>query len=148
MVSEYNVQQILGNKEYKKVVESVNSIIKQSKKLTNDRLIAEMTFGFWIPLCTKTYKPKFWDRKGFFELVFPNYQSETELRQIAPIQNDLRTILKLRNRIFHHEIITNGKITPLAHYQIIQNLLYLMSVDMVQLLEKISEFQNIVKQKP
>lgn len=148
LISEYNKQQILGDKEYQKVKEAVNSINKQGKKLTNDRLIAEMTFGFWIHLCTKTYKPKFWDKKGFFEIVFPNYQSKTKLRQIAPIQNDLRTILRLRNRIFHHEIITNGRITPTTHYQMIQNLIHLMSDEMVQFLDEISRFPDIVKQKP
>lgn len=148
LISEYSNQQILGNKEYQKVKEAVNSINKQGKKLTNDRLVAEMTFGFWIHLCTKVYKPKFWDKKGFFELVFPNYQSKTGLRQISPIQNDLRIILRLRNRIFHHEIITNGKITPATHYQIIQNLIHLMSDDMVQFLDEVSRFPDVVKQKP
>lgn len=107
-----------------------------------------MTFGFWIHLCTKTYKPKFWDKKGFFELVFPNYQPKSELRQITKIQNNLRTILRLRNRIFHHEIITNGKISPNEYYQLILDLLHLMSDDILQLLNQISQFQSIVKQKP
>jgi len=148
LINELQTPQILGVKEHAKVVEAQKNIIQQGKKVTNDRLIAEMTFGFWIHLCTKAYKPKLWDKKGFFELVFPHYVQNSGLRQIAPIQNDLRDILRLRNRVFHHEIIINGKKNPKYYYQLILNLLHLMSNDMIDLLNNISRFDTISKQKP
>lgn len=148
LINELQNRQILGGKEHAKVVEAEKSIIQQGKKVTNDRLIAELTFGFWIHLCTKAYKPKLWDKKGFFESVFPNYVQPSGLRQIAPIQNNLRDILRLRNRIFHHEIIIKGKNSPKYYYQIILDLLHLMSDDIVDLLNKISRFNAISKQKP
>ena len=70
------------------------------------------------------------------------------LRSIAPIQNDLMTILRLRNRIFHHEIIINGKTSIESNYQLILNLLYLMSDDMMNLLQHTSRLRDIIKQKP
>jgi len=148
LINELQSPKILRVKEHAKVVEAQKNIIQQGKKVTNDRLIAEMTFGFWIHLCTKAYKPKLWDKKGFFELVFPNYIQPSGLRQIAPIQNNLRDILRLRNRVFHHEIIINGKNSPKYYYQIILNLLHLMSDDIVDLLNNISRFDTISKQKP
>jgi len=148
LMQELNKQNILADKEYQKLLESANKIKKAHKKITNDRLISEMTLGFWIHLCTKSYKPKLWDKSGFFELVFPNYVSNGELRQIAPIQNDLLAILRLRNRIFHHEIILNGNKTPEQQYQLVLNMLYLLSSGMVDLLSKVSRFEEIAKQKP
>ena len=64
------------------------------------------------------------------------------------LQDDLRTILRLRNRIFNHEIITNGRITPMQNYQIILNLIHLMSDDAVKYLNQISRFEAIISQKP
>ena len=148
LMQELSKQNILADKEYQKLLESANKIKKAGKKITNDRLISEMTLGFWIHLCTKSYKPKLWDKSGFFESVFPNYATNRELRKIAPIQNDLLAILRLRNRIFHHEIIINGNKTPKQQYQLVLNMLHLLSSGMETLLETISRFDTIDKQKP
>lgn len=148
LIKELNHQNLLLDKEYKKLVETADKIEKDGKKVTNDRLISELTFGFWIHLCTKSYKPKFWDKKGFIELVFPNYTVSSNLRNISLIQKDLRDVLKLRNRISHQEIIINGNRTPEESYKLIQTLLHTLSSGMFALLENISRFNAITKQKP
>ena len=148
LINELNHQKLLLDKEYKKLVETADKIEKDGKKVTNDRLISELTFGFWIHLCTKSYKPKFWDKKGFIELVFPNYTISSNLRNISLIQKDLRDVLKLRNRISHQEIIINGNRTPEESYKLIQTLLHTLSSGMYALLEDISRFNAITKQKP
>lgn len=148
LIKELDKQNLLANKEYQKLLESADKIRKSNKTITNDRLIAEMTLGFWIHLCNKSYKPKFWDKRGFFEEVFPNYTTNGEMRKIAIIQNNLLSILRLRNRIFHHEIIINSSKTPQEQYQLILNMLYLLSSGMIELVKEISRFENIVKQKP
>lgn len=148
LIKELEQQKFLADKEYKKLIEAENKIKKSGKKVTNDRLISEMTLGFWVHLCTKSYKPKFWDKKGFFESVFPNYIQEQGLRKIAPIQNDLLAILRLRNRISHHEIIINGDKSPQEQYQLVLNMLHLLSTDMEKMLNNISRFEDIIKQKP
>lgn len=148
LMQELSKQNILADKEYQKLLEAQKKIKKAGKKVTNDRLISEMTLGFWIHLCTKSYKPKLWDKRGFFESVFPNYANNGELRKIAPIQNDLLAILRLRNRIFHHEIIINGNKNPKQQYQLVLNMLHLLSSGMESLLETISRFDSIEKQKP
>lgn len=133
---------------HEKLLETESKIKKSGKNVTNDRLISEMTLVFWVHLCTKSYKPKFWDKKGFFEAVFPNYVPEKGLRKIAPIQNDLLAILRLRNRISHHEMIINSNKTPQEQYQLVLNMLHLLSTDMENLLNNISRFKDIIKQKP
>lgn len=50
LFQELSKQSILADKEYQKLLESANKIKKAGKKITNDRLISEMTFGFWIYL--------------------------------------------------------------------------------------------------
>ena len=148
LIAELNQQNILLDKEYKKLLSVKEKIEKDGKKVTNDRLISELTFGFWIHLCTKPYKPKLWDKKGFIELVFPNYTVSLNLRNISLIQKDLRDVLKLRNRISHQEIIINGNRTPEEYYKLIQTLLHTLSSGMYALLEDVSRFNTIIKQKP
>ena len=46
LLQELNQQNILADKEYKKLLESANKIKKANKKITNDRLISEITLGF------------------------------------------------------------------------------------------------------
>ena len=147
-IQELNKQNILADKEYQKLLEAANKIRKSGKKITNDRLVSEMTLGFWVHLFTKSYRPKLWDKKGFFEAVFSNYSNNGELRKIAPIQYNLLNILRLRNRIFHHEIIINGNKTPEEQYQLILDTLHLLSTEIENLLNDISRFDVITKQKP
>ena len=106
-----------------------------------------MTFGFWVHLFKKTYKTKLWDKRGFFEFVFPNYHINNCLRNISLIQQDLLDILRLRNRIFHHENILNRNKTPIEQYQLILNILHLLSSEMGILLKNISRFETITKQE-
>ena len=148
LIQELSKKNILNDKEYHKLLEAANKLEKTGKKISNDRLISEMTFGFWVHLCTKSYKPKLWDKRGFFELVFPNYVNNGKLRTISPIQNSLLATLRLRNRIFHHEIIINRNITPQEQYQCILDILHLLSTEMENLLVNISRFEHISKQKP
>ena len=148
LLSELNKQNILANKEYDKLLESANKIEKAGKKITNDRLISEMTLGFWLHLFKKCYRTKLWDKKGFFEMVFPNYVNNGELRSIQPIQKSLSDILILRNRIFHHENIIKGYKTPEEQYQNILDTLHILSTDMEHILTNLSRFEKVAKQKP
>lgn len=43
-------QSILHNEEYLKLIEAKEHLVKNNKKITNDRLIVEMTFGLWVYL--------------------------------------------------------------------------------------------------
>ena len=52
------------------------------------------------------------------------------------------------NRISHQEIIINGNRTPEEYYKLIQTLLHTLSSGMFALLENISRFNAITKQKP
>lgn len=67
LFQELSKQHILANKEYQRLLATAQKIKKAGKKITNDRLISEMTFGFWVHLFTKTYRTRLWDKKGFFE---------------------------------------------------------------------------------
>ena len=147
LIAELNQQNMLLDKEHKKLLSIKEKIEKDGKCITNDRLISELTFGFWIHLCSKPYKPKLWDKKGFTELVFPNYQKGC-IRNISLIQKDLLDILRLRNRISHHEIILNGSRTPEQYNKLTKGVLRTLSTGMASILDSISRADTIIQQKP
>jgi len=70
LLKEINKQDILHNKEYQILIAAKNKLERINKSVTKGHLIAELSFGFWIHLCTKSYKTKLWHTKNFFRMVF------------------------------------------------------------------------------
>jgi len=61
---------------------------------------------------------------------------------------ELKIILQLRNRIFHHEIIMNHKLGIENCYDIVEKVLFSLSEEYSKLLIDTSRFKHIIKQKP
>lgn len=78
---------------------------KQGKVVTIGQIIATLTLGFWKQLFSKEYIQSIWNRHD--REIFPFAKSSE--RQIKNIRVDLETVLRLRNRVFHHEPIWNDK---------------------------------------
>lgn len=148
LLSEINSQNLLFDNEYKILLSSYKKLKSKNKNITQETLISELSLGFWVNLCKKAYKTVIWDKKGVFEFVFPNFSINKEMNRIRFISTDLKNVLQLRNRIFHHEIIINRKIGIQNCYNIIEKILYYISNNYYELLPEISRFNNIIKQKP
>lgn len=148
LLSELRSQSILLNNEYKILLDAANKARFKTKKLTKGAIISELSFGFWINLCKKAYKTVFWDKKNVFESVFPNFPMPKEMDKMKYLSSDLKTILQLRNRVFHHETITNHPLGVQNCYSTIEKLLFYMSKDFSNILVEISSFNDIIKQKP
>ena len=80
---------------------------EKRRKPTHDDLVSSMMFGFWFSFFHKRYDPILWHRRHFFSSVFPNWPREQRKRQV--MQQKLRVIKNLRNRIAHHEPIIDWK---------------------------------------
>ena len=150
LIKELQKQRVLLNKEHQKLVEAYGKLIK--KKYTNicsDDLIAELSLGFWVNLCTKKYKTSLWHREGFFRIVFQDYPNFSEFDKLSKIFPILNLFLKLRNRVFHHEIIINHPYGIDNCYNDLRVLLSYISKDSLSALNKICKFNKIYrKQKP
>lgn len=81
--------------------EIAGAIVKLSRRhepQTPDKVIAELTFGFWSSLFNAQFQTILWKD---LRLVFN--RCPKELRQRHNISAALNQIRDLRNRIFHHE---------------------------------------------
>lgn len=151
LLEEISNKTILSDNERNILLEAYNKLKRKHNALTTGSIIAELTFGFWVNLCKKSYKNSFWDKQNFFSNVFPdfdNYFNSPTLDKTKVIFPELKEILRLRNRIFHHEIIINNKIGIENCYDKTHKVLYSLSKDYAEIFENSFRFQNIIKQKP
>lgn len=133
------------------MLEAYNKLKRKHNVPSTGALIAELTFGFWVNLCKKSYKNSLWDKQDFFNNVFQdfdNYFSSPTLDKTKVMFPVLKEILRLRNRIFHHEIIINNKIGIENCYILTKKVLYSLSEDYAKMFEKTFRFENLIKQKP
>ena len=150
LLSELEQQNILLFNEHKKLLDAYSKLLnKGHKNICTDDIIAELSLGFWIHLCTKKYKTILWHQKGFFRIVFADYPNFSEFDKLSRVFPLLQLMLKLRNRIFHHEIIINNPYGIENCYNDLRKLLGFLSSDGLRYLDKICDFKNVIaKQKP
>lgn len=151
LLEEINQQIILSDNERNILLEAYKKVKRKHNSPSIGAIIAELTFGFWVNLCKKSYKNSLWDKQDFFSNVFPdfdNYYSSPTWDKTKVIFPELKEILRLRNRIFHHEIIINNKIGIENCYNKTHKVLYSLSKDYAEIFENSFRFKDIIKQKP
>ena len=143
----YNEREILFNAEKKLKFKNKDN----GKSITESALIAELSFGFWINLCKKSYKNSLWDKPNFFSSVFTDFDSYFHINDLDKTKTmfpKLKTILQLRNRIFHHEIVINHKLGIENCYDLVEKVLFSLSEAYSNLVIDASRFKSIIKQNP
>ncbi|MFL5354673.1 hypothetical protein [Archangium sp.] len=84
---------------------------KRPVPLEPSRLVAELSFGFWTSLLSRSYEQVIWP--GLLKPVFPHMPRRERTRQrVAERMHEVR---KLRNRVFHHEPIWRLRDLPRRH---------------------------------
>lgn len=97
----------------KAVEKARKSTSRKGKLLTEGDVIANLSFGFWGELLTKRYKLPIWNKR--LSVAFPNLES-TKIQQ--DVYNSVHKIIRLRNRISHHEPIISRKLPSLYNLTI------------------------------
>lgn len=151
LLNEITSSNMLLVNERKILLDVYNKIKRKYTNISETSIIAELTFGFWINLCKKAYKNTLWDKQGFFDKIFPDFDKHfnsptwDKTKVVFPI---LKEILRLRNRIFHHEIIINNKNGIENMYEQTKRILYSLSEEYAKIFETSFRFSDVIKQKP
>jgi hypothetical protein len=89
---------------------------KQGKPLEGNRIVAELTFGFWVSLLNSRYERILWPR-----MLTPAFPSmPRHIRTRPTLSKRLNEIRRLRNRMFHHERISHWPNLPQCHADILE----------------------------
>jgi hypothetical protein len=90
----------LQPRELEKIEKAKQDLVDQKRAVTEDLMVAELSFGFWTGLANRPYEPV-WPK--FVKQAFPNAPTHCKNRvEISARANKLR---KLRNAVFHHHSI-------------------------------------------
>lgn len=103
-----------------------SKIAKNRQQLSSDKIIAELTFGFWTSLFNKQYARQFWR-----PLMYAFKELEKEQKQRNKIAFKLNQIRKFRNRIFHYEPICNDLAALKTNHHNIIEILNWLDKDLV-----------------
>jgi len=119
---------------------AISHISQRGEIVSPDKIIAELTFGFWVMLLNSEYELTLW--KGL-RLAFPNMPKSQRKRKI--VSAPCNALRKLRNRVFHHESIC----WDLEYITEIHDSLVLvlgwMNADMPGWLNEVDNFANVVE---
>ncbi len=116
-------------------------ILSANNYLTSDKLVAELTFGFWTSLFNKQYAKDFWKPLMY---AFPLLDAQNKHRD--KVSYKLNQIRKFRNRIFHYEPICNDLEALAANHKNILQILNWINTDIVTWTKQIDRFENLYKQ--
>ncbi|MEV6557066.1 hypothetical protein AB0M22_15200 [Nocardia sp. NPDC051756] len=106
---------------------------------TADDIVAELSFGFWVSLTSKTYDRSLW--VPFLHRAFPLYRGPRRR-----LHDDLQTMRLFRNRIMHHEPIHHRHLE--ADHKTILRLLGYMSPSMTDQLKSYDQVVRTLGQRP
>ena len=82
-------------------IDKAKALIRnRGEKVTPDKILSEMTFGFWVMLLNSQYERVLWKS---LRKAFPHLPKKD--RQRKNVSAPCNTLRRLRNRIFHQEAI-------------------------------------------
>lgn len=108
-------------------------------KYTADDIVAELSFGFWVSLTSKTYDRSLW--VPYLHRAFPLYRGPR-----GRLHYDLQTMRLFRNRIMHHEPIHHRHLE--ADHQTILRLLGYLSPSLIDQLESYDQVVPTLGRRP
>ena len=121
------------------VTVAIRHISQRGEMVTPDKIVAELTFGFWVTLLNSEYELTLW--KGL-RLAFPYMPKKDRKRK--NVSSPCNALRKLRNRVFHHESICwDLDYISGIHSRLVQVLGW-MNQDMPGWLEGVDNFNKVV----
>jgi hypothetical protein len=107
---------LLWPAEANRVTKALSELELAKKPDDAARVVAELTFGFWVDLYKDVYLKSI--VHPTIKSVFPNIQPKQRTHQF--VQKRLQQVRNLRNRVFHHEPIWHWRDLPDQHKELVE----------------------------
>lgn len=111
---------------FDQVIVAKRKILAGHHPMTPDKVVAELTFGFWTSLFNKQYAKDFWK-----PLMYAFPLLDKPLKRRDKISYKLNHVRKFRNRIFHYEPICNDLTALATNHSNILEILNWINADIV-----------------
>ncbi len=121
------------------IADAQRRLIDRRKPITAGRVVAELTFGFWVSFFNK------WHARsglGFFLVKHAFQHAPREERDLAKLDARWEQIRALRNRVFHHERIVHYTDLEAQHADIVRVIGWI-SPELHELVHVLDRFSTI-----
>ena len=108
--------------------------------ISADKIVAELTFGFWSSLFNRAYELALWKQ---LRLAFPHLPKPS--RQRATVSATINAVRQLRNRVYHHEPVAWQLPQLQQHYQQITTLLGWLDPQLLTWLQPLDRFPAVLQ---
>lgn len=89
-----------------KILQAIDLLEKRKESISKHKIIAELSFGFWVNLFKKPYEKKL--RINDLKKIFPNFPPRnSKIVNRDSLYKELNHLRNFRNRVFHHERVLN-----------------------------------------
>lgn len=138
----YDRQGLLERRQVEDVNAAKLRIRSYGNSVTPDRVVAELTFGFWVTILSRPYDARLWQGQNAAPLkqAFPRIPKRQRQRQ--SIHQHYNAIRELRNRVFHHEPLFDDRLLRQRHGDICRGL-YWLNPTMMDFVEIFDRFEDV-----
>jgi hypothetical protein len=138
----YDRRGLLEPTQQANIVAVKQRIAGYGNPVTPDRVISELTFGFWVVILSRNHDARLWRGQHSAPLKRAFLRIPKRMRQRQTIHQQYNEIRELRNRVFHYEPIFDDPRLP-TRYSEIKRGLYWLNPRMVDLLNWYDRFPNV-----
>ena len=131
----------LGDVGARAIASAKSKLQNKNRKVTPDRLVAELTLGFWVALFYRDYEKHIWQTQGALQRVLP-YVAPKNRRQLKNLRPRLETMRELRNRVSHHEPVWKDENLQQTHADL-RELIQWMSLELASLTQVVDRFDEV-----
>jgi hypothetical protein len=102
----YDAPHLLRLVQRKQIEQTRQRLASEGKAATADRIVSELTLGFWVGLFSSPYERELWHRHPtLLKSIFPNAPRHARTR--SSLGGRLGELRRLRNRVAHHERVNH-----------------------------------------
>lgn len=114
----YDQKGLLDQRQVDGVAAVKERIRRDREPVTPDRIVSELSFGFWVIILSRNYDIRLWQGQHAAPLrqAFPRVPRRQRQRQT--IHQHYNAIRELRNRVFHHEPLFDDRVLGRRHLDI------------------------------
>ena len=135
---------LVESTQYTQIEDARSKLRKRNSEENPGRIVAELSFGFWVGLLNRPYEEKIWSLNDYalLRIVFPAARRRDRKRSL--LRDRFAVINDLRNRVFHYEPIGYRKTLGQEHANILQAIGWISPVmrDSIKLYDRFPDVYN------
>lgn len=138
----YDRQGLLEREQQQSINVVKHRISKYGDSVTPDRVVSELTFGFWVVILSRNYDTRLWQGQQAAPLKRAFLRIPRRMRQRQTIHQQYNQVRELRNRVFHYEPLFDDHRLVERHREVKRGLFWL-NPRMVDVLERQDRFPYV-----